>query len=101
MVQTSQRERWQNSARKKEFDSTSLRSHTQKPMVRPSAPIKASSTALSLVSKCHSSELQDAGQKKSQRYFGDSAHLSTGRLGILPSSWSTVQKQSCHPISNT
>src|SRR4051794_15802677 len=70
-------------------------------MVKPSAPIKASSTASSLVFKCHSNALQDAGQKKSQQYYGGSALLSTGRLDILLSSWFTAQKQSCHPTSST
>src|SRR3954471_1668107 len=101
MAQILQRERWQNSAKEKGFDSTSPQSHTQKPMVKPSAPIKASSTASSLAFKCHSNALQDAGQNKSQQYYGGSAPLSTGRPDILPSSWSTAQKQSCHPTSST
>src|SRR4051812_33217654 len=88
-------------AKKKGFDSTLLQSHTQKPMVKPSALIKASSMASSFVFKCHSNALQDAGQKKFQRYCGDSAPLSTGRLDILLSSWSTVQKQSLYPTSST
>src|SRR3954463_12395748 len=70
-------------------------------MAKPSVLTKASSTASSLVFMCHSNALQDAGQKKFQRYCGDSAPLSTGRLDILLSSWSTAQKQSCHPTSST